>query len=147
MPTIGFYRQARFDRAVRSGVTVNDETALHLFEPGDDEANPAILWFVEVLFEGRQLPTETEEVQHWLLAAKPHVQDALREAAAQLEVGVDKDVFPYEHVASKPPEGVKITVRCSAVRRLEGLQIARHLASVGRAWTRIIKALNAMELA
>jgi hypothetical protein len=98
-------------------------------------------------FEGRRLPTEADEVQHWLLAAKPYVQDALRETAAQLEVGVDKDVFPFEHVASNPPDGVRLTVRCSAVRRLEGLQIARHLTGVSRAWTRIIKALNAMELA
>jgi hypothetical protein len=47
MSTIGFFRQARFDRAVRSGVTVDGATVLHLFEPGDEDVNPAILWFVD----------------------------------------------------------------------------------------------------
>ena len=59
MPNLTFYRQKRVDGGVRTGVELDGETVASLFEEGDPERDPALLWFVDLRCEGPDCRTRT----------------------------------------------------------------------------------------
>jgi len=60
MPTITFYRQARRDGGIRTGIEIDQNTVLMRFDRGRKESDPALLWCVDVRCSGARLPREPE---------------------------------------------------------------------------------------
>ena len=52
---LSFYRQKRQDGGIRTAVTVDGDTVLHRFQPGEGASDPALLWYVDLRCAGRRL--------------------------------------------------------------------------------------------
>jgi hypothetical protein len=141
MSAISFYRQARRDGGIRTGITIDADTVLHRYENGGNDSDPALVWFVDVRCEGRRLPTEPEPAREWFLSHAQLIKAALRASAEELRAGIDIGSWPLERSISGP-RGVRMRIVCSAVRRLEALDIARILHDIADHWEERIKALQ-----
>src|SRR5438874_10628438 len=96
MHTLSFYRQARQDGGVRTAIEVDSETTFHQFEPGSEESDPALLWYVDLRCEGEDLPSEPEDARKWLLANADLIKHGFRLLADKVAAGVDWSVYPVE---------------------------------------------------
>lgn len=144
MSKLTFFRQARSDGGIRTGVEIDDTLLLHRFQEGSREDDPSIAWFVDVRFEGPQLPHEAEDARAFLLARRDVVASGLLQLADELKTtGIDADAWPLTRPLSDPEERVSAALVCSAIRRLDGREIAARLSDVAREWTMIIGELQA----
>jgi hypothetical protein len=138
-----FYRQKRVDSGIRTGVELGQTPIWEQFDPGEDERDPSLLWYVDVRFDGPGVPTEVEQVGHWLLSTKGIIEGGLASFADQLRrVGADKDDYPM--IWSGFPEindGVVRAIACSAVRRIDSRKLAEILDDVRVHWTDWIEAM------
>lgn len=136
------YQQQRQDGGVRIAVTVDDATVFHKFEPGDEEnSDPALEWFVDVRFFGKQLPTEPEDARQWLLDQEPQVRQGLTGLAEKLQAGLDVEGWPLEYKVPTTVRGLKITIVCSAIHRVTCLDIASILTRIRDEWKQTIQSL------
>jgi hypothetical protein len=140
MNKIIYYRQKRYDGAIRTGIVVNGDLVLESLENESDEPDPALLWYVDVRCEGKRLPTNVEEVRSWLLKQSPIVRHALGEFAEELQAGMDVDVWPLQRKIAHPQRGVRMNLVCSVARRLEALKIADILRGLAEVWEESIRA-------
>jgi hypothetical protein len=145
MGKVGYFRQMRQDGAIRTGITVNGNLVLHLFENEAEEPDPALLWYVDVRSEGKSLPTTAEEARSWLLNQSAVIRSALNDLANDLQAGMDIDVWPLQRRITGTPRGLRMTIVCSVVRRLEGLRIAEILRVVAEGWVESIHAAKPLE--
>jgi len=67
MPKLIFYRQKRYDQAIRTGVELDGETIAERYEEGGSEPDPGLLWYVDLRCEGSAIPDGFDEAAHWLL--------------------------------------------------------------------------------
>lgn len=142
MAKISFFRQERYDGGVRTGIGINDETVLHHFETGSGEADPALLWFVDLGFTGRSLPSAPEQARKWLAEHAEFICHGLQEAADRLQVGMDHDEpSPFRWSLSGAPRGVKAVLLVSGVRRLGAGDLATNLIETSQEWNSILQRL------
>src|SRR5262249_4105359 len=141
MPKTPFYRQYRRDHGVRTGVDIDGTTALHLFEPGEDDPDPALLWFVDLRCEGAALPAGVEEARQWLLDNATVIRSGFETLAQEVGPGMDPDAWPLLWKIPGTARRVRMTIVCSAARRLEGRDIAKVLADVAEHWEERIRGL------
>jgi hypothetical protein len=139
---LSFYRQKRHDGGIRTAVTADGVTVLHRFQPGDAPSDPALLWYVDLRCSGRRLPVEPEATRQWLLAQSPIVRDNLTRLASKLEAGMDVEPWPFQWQVPRPPRGVRMTIVCSAVRRLPMLEIASILIDLCENWDEWLRELE-----
>ncbi len=144
MTEIVFYRQQRFDNAIRTGVEVNGEKTLEYFAPGSDETNPALLWYIDVRVEGERLPCDADAAHDWLRNQDGFIQRGLIDAADQLQVGIDEDILPYRKVLQGAPSGINATLIVSGARRLSDGEIANKVREAGEAWLAMLEQLRPM---
>lgn len=143
MAKISFFRQERYDGGVRTGIGIDDETVLHHFETGSGESDPALLWFVDLGFEGRRLPSAPEQARKWLAEHAEFIRHGLQEAADRLQVGLDHDeVSPFRCPLSGAPHGVKAMLLVSGVRRLRAGELAANLIETSQEWNSILQRLS-----
>lgn len=145
MSKLLFYRQARRDGGVRMGVELDGELLLHRFEEGTAESDPSLLWFVDVACLGVRLGFDSEALRDWLLANKEAISEAIVAFASDLEVGIDANAWPVRKEFPRAIPRVKLTISCSAVRRVDAREIATHLRQLARNWSRYITGLAAMQ--
>jgi hypothetical protein len=142
MPKISFYRQKRVDGGVRTGVEVNDNTVLSSFASGDlKNEDPALLWYVDVDCQGRQLPADCEEARQWLGDHKKEIATLIESLAEKLRAGKDHNQWPV--YIEKAVRGVKVRVSCSAVRRMEARNLASILGNIAEKWDDYVGGLAA----
>jgi hypothetical protein len=141
MPQLTFYRQHRRDEGVRTGVDIDGETLLHDFEPGADEIDPVLSWWVDVRCEAVRVPEEPAEARKWFLTHAESIQAGLRKLAEEMRAGIDFDTWPLPWKVPKPPRGVHITIGCSASRRLPARKMADALSELAGSWPDTIRAL------
>ncbi len=133
MSSIVFFRQRREDGGTRTGIDINGRTVLDHFEEGKGEPDPALLWYVDVRCEGARLPGTAESAQEWLINQAPAIGRGIHDLAGKLTAGIDSDAWPLQH-ALRRIGGVRITIACSAMRRVEAQQIASVLRDIARHW-------------
>jgi hypothetical protein len=141
MAMLIFYRQVREDGGIRTGIELNGTTVFERFESGDDDYDPALVWYVDIRYEGTNLPQTAEEARDWLQRHGMYVRDGLPVLADKLRAGVDVGSYPLRWPVPNVPEGVRMTVVCSALRRVPGLEIASVLNEIGSRWEDLIKDL------
>src|SRR5215218_7522180 len=113
MSAITFYIQGRRDRGVRTGIEIDGQTVFSRFEGGATDRDPSLLWYVDVLCEGRRLPDDPAGARRWLLDHEEPIVGLLRSLAADLPAGFDPDDWPVRR-SRKLPGGTQVTVACSA---------------------------------
>ena len=141
MDHLTFYRQARVDGGVRTGIDVNGQSLLEAFQSGGDQHDPALLWYVDVRFQGEHFPTNSDAVSDWLIQRSKTVRKGLNEAAEELAIGFDSELKPYERIISEPSDDAQIRVVVSAIRRIEGRDIAPELREISANWETILQQL------
>jgi hypothetical protein len=135
----------RQDGGLRTAVTAEDDHLLHLFQRGKKPDDPALLWYVDVRCQGARLPTEAEQARQWFLDQAPVIREALTELAEKLHAGVDSEGWPLLWEVPHHPRGVRMTIACSAVRRMAALDIASILTDLRDHWEEIIRRLPVPE--
>ena len=136
---VTFYRQARADGAIRTGLDINNENFDVLENENSGNEDPALLWFVDMKFEGA-LPTDFSAVCHWLLKNETPIRVKMISFAAEIHSGLDINSFPARKAYKL--ENVKVTVSCSAVRREDALKIAGTIRAIARDWRSILGTLS-----
>jgi hypothetical protein len=144
MAKLAFYRQARVDGGIRTGVDRGDTPLLHEFQKGSDQDDPAIAWYVDIEFDGENLPSDPEDARIWLLRRGTAIMAALRQLSGHLSLGIDVGAWPIKQPVPGLPRGVECTLSCSAIRRIDCRQIAERLAVLADRWRSIIRHLPRM---
>jgi hypothetical protein len=145
MGKLAFYRQARIDGGMRTGVDYDDTPLLHEFAPGSDDNDPALVWYVDIEFEGDSLPSSADDVRRWLVRHARAVAESLRVVADELVAGIDVAVWPLKRSLGDLPRSVHATLSCSAMRRIDSREIGRRLRELADEWRQIIRGLPAMQ--
>jgi hypothetical protein len=142
MASLTFYRQARIDGGVRSGVDVDGVAVFERFQSGTREPDPVLRWYIDVRAEGKDLPREPEQVRAWFLSHASIIKPALLALAEKLQVGIDDEVWPYEFPVAAAPKSTTMTLVVSAVRGLTPGSLAKELKKLGREWNRLMDTLS-----
>jgi len=140
MPTITFFRQARNDGGVRTGIEVEGQTVLSRFE-GKEADDPALLWYVDVRCSGRRLPADAEGARRWLEKNSEAVAALINSLAARVPEGSDPSEWPLRE-SKRLTDGASIVVACSAIRRVEAREIASILRDVAAHWLELLRSLK-----
>jgi hypothetical protein len=147
MPKLNYYRQRRVDGGLRSAISVDDTIVLHVFEPGDEESDPALRWYVDVRSEGTRLPTRPADVRQWYQDQREIIETALRALADELRAGIDIDSWPLQRSVPGAPRGVRIKIVSSAVRRVDALQLSDVFLDLADHWDEYLLDLQDVEVA
>lgn len=142
MTKLMVYRQERQDGGIRTGMEVDGLTVLHHFQLGSSDSDPALAWFVDVRAEGRSLPHDPQAAREWFLAQADTIHDGLTQLATDLRAGMDFDAWPLQRSIENAPKGVRLTIACSAVRRVQARDIARTLLDVAKHWSSYLRELE-----
>ena len=128
MPELLFFRQERHDGGVRMGLEFDDETIWSSLIEGpaelqDDPLGSALIWYVDLIIRGEQLPSTTEELRAWLLSQTGMIQKGIHRFAEEISAGVD-DSYPmrWNDFPDASP-GLQIVAVCSAVRSVTGKRL------------------------
>jgi hypothetical protein len=142
MTKIKFFRQERYDGGTRAGIGVNDEAVWEAFEPGPEEVDPALLWYVDVVFEGARLPATPEGARVWLMNHEESIRQGFQLAADRLQLGMDQDEsWPFRSQLAGLPRGVRGSLSVSAIRGLEEGELSEKLTETSRQWNSILERL------
>ena len=63
MPKLVFYRQKRYDGAIRTGLELDDDPIAEHYEEGSGERDPALLWFVDLRCKGPGIPGDPDDAE------------------------------------------------------------------------------------
>jgi hypothetical protein len=156
MRRITFFRNLRFDGGERIGVTAGgvlppepgivrgEPTVLHRFTPSSDLSNPALRWYLDVEFEGENLPTGPEDVRAWLSARASSVGRVLRELADELEpAGIDTEPFPLLRRLPTFEPGLTARLRMGAARAVDAKEVGGVLRDTAERFAALVAALQA----
>jgi hypothetical protein len=127
------------------GLSVDYDTVLHWFQEGGEEWDPALLWFVDVRGKKKRRPADAEEVRQWFQQHTAVVQTGLRTLAQELRAGMDVDDWPLQWTIPNAPREKQLKIVCSAVRRLDALEIARVLTGIADNWSDYLAQLQPEE--
>lgn len=146
MPTITFYRQARRDGGIRTGIEVDGDAVLTRFDHGRArrEPDPAIVWYVDVKCRGSTLPTHSDAARLWLLRQEKPISRLLSALADEIPAGIDPTDWPLRR-EWRLPSKVQVVVTCSAVRRLEASRLSKILREVAAHWRQTLEHLAPVE--
>src|SRR5262249_22852861 len=146
MPKLVFYRQKRYDGGIRTGVELDDDRVSDWFDPGPDENDRALLWDIDLGCEGAGVPDEPEVVLDWLLEQGPIIRDGFSRFAEHLRYGFDPDIYTVKWMDFRTvPQDVTMLIACSAVRRVDAMEMGSHLLEIAINWDAILQRLQAAQ--
>jgi len=146
MAKLMFYRQKRYDGGIRMGVDLNGEEIAHHFEEGSAERDPALIWYADLRCEGPGLPNDPDDAMDWLLAHSPSIRVGFARFAEKLRVGADTDIYSlYWTEFPEVPEGVTMTIACSAARQVDGREMSSVLTEISERWDELLLELDIPE--
>ena len=134
MSQLTYYRQARVDGGVRTGIDVNGSTVLARYEPGTDEHDPSLEWYVDIRCDGPALSSDGEAARQWFVEHAKLVKDELLCAGRQIELGFDAEIRPFERRVESSPAGTTMLIVASAQHRVLGRDMASTLLRLADEW-------------
>jgi hypothetical protein len=143
MDKLIFFTNVRADGGVRTGIELNDQTIFHQFIQGPRPTDPALDWFVDIVCESKNIPSDPPHAKSWLLVLAPVINQGLRELVGRFQLGLDEPSYPFSHRVKKAPAGTRITIKGSALRRIRATEIGGFLAQVLDAWEDSVSRLPA----
>lgn len=148
--TLSFFRHRRADGWLRTGVEIDYFRALESF--GQESArldshldDAALLWFVDLDFQGEALPRDPEAARRWLADHAALANKWLTSAANRCESGTDVGSWPLLTKFRDRTARVYGLVRCSALRRVDQRQLATHLRVIASSWEAVLARLEVLE--
>lgn len=136
MPQLNFFHQERYDGGVRTGLGIDDELLYERFEPGGDESDPALRWYVDVIIEATEQPTNAAHVREWFVDHAETLIDQLNQVADKVQLGIDD--WPLKSRAAIDGVGtVEIAVSC--IRGLAEGELAESLRELAAHWREIVE--------
>ncbi len=146
MAKLVFYRQKRYDEGIRTGIELDDDRVANWFEPGTNGTDSALLWYVDLRCEGAGVPDDPELVLDWLQEHSSIIRDGFRRYAEQLRSGFDPDIYSLKWSEFKDvPPDVTMKIVCSAIRRVDALEMGSHLSEIATNWDSIIGSLRSAQ--
>ncbi|HZW34920.1 MAG TPA: hypothetical protein VFF52_29625 [Isosphaeraceae bacterium] len=146
MAKLIFYRQKRYDGGVRTGLELDGDPIGERFEGGEGERDPALIWYVDLRCEGPGIPDDPDLAEQWLFDHAPIIRDGFLRLAERLRAGTDKDIYSLKWSDfPDAPEGVSMTIACSAVRRVDGREISAVLKDIASHWEDILQTIEVPE--
>jgi hypothetical protein len=143
MPKLTFYRQQRIDGGIRTGIELDGETIYGLFEEGEEEVDPRLVWYVDLRCEGPRLPQTTRGARKWLLDQAPMISDGFVRCAREIRAGIDPDIYPlFWDKFPDAPSGTRLKIALCAVRRVAAIEMSGVVAEIGSHWTEYVRALK-----
>lgn len=146
MSSLVVYRQRRVDEGMRTGIELDSRTIGHKFEEGGEDRDPALRWYVDLRCEGPGLPHEAGAAFKWLNDQEMLIRENFSEYADRLSAGADLDDYPLEWIFPSHPDGVRMKIACSAVRRVDSREISSILKGISREWPDLIRDLEVAEV-
>lgn len=147
MPKLTFFHQVRVDGGVRTGIEIDDAIALEFFQTETEEFDPVLLWYVDIVCDGDNLPGEPETARQWFLDNERFFVDLLLVPAAdELEIGFDPEVRPFRRIRDAAPGGCRAVMIASAMRRVHAREIAGNLRRVAESWRGLLTHLERYSL-
>ena len=141
MRSINFYHQKRQDGAFRTGVDSDGVPLLERFEIGGEEWDSALAWFIDVRLSGSGLPTGSpDQVRDWLRSVAPAIQMGMRDVAAELPAGIDKD-WPVVRKIDLGIANLSAEVAVACVRRVDGPEFASRLRETADSFVELLDSL------
>lgn len=143
MPKLTFFRQMRMDGGIRSGLEYDGAVILEHFEPGADESDAALKWYMDARCVGPKLIFhEREPARQWMLDRKDILAPALVHLAQELK-GAGIDIFlPLHRALPAPAPGVKANLIVSGMRRQDALRIGNDVREFGQRWEDLLRSLE-----
>jgi hypothetical protein len=146
MPKLVFYRQRRYDGGLRTGVELDDDRVVNVLDPGTNGIDPVLIWYVDLRCEGDGVPDDPERVLDWLQEHGPIIRDGFSRYAGHLRNGYDADIYSLKWADFKNvPQDVSMQIVCSAIRRVDALEIGSHLSEIATNWDAILETLKAAQ--
>ena len=142
-----YYRQTREDGGVRAGIDADDTELLHHFSPGEEEHDPALTWWVDLRCKGSSLPHDPAGAREWFRKHGSFFVTAMQDVAdKRLIAGFDADLWPYRREIADAPDGARVEIVISAVRRLVARDIAEVLRQFARNWDTLLDQLEPLSV-
>jgi hypothetical protein len=141
MTKLTFYYHERVDGGRRTGIEINDTSALEFYQEESEDVDPALLWYVDLYCEGEYLPGEAEVARRWFLDNEKPLAEILLDVAGEIDVGFDVEVRPFRRVVNDGPGGCRVHVLVSAIHRLQAREVARDLREVAQSWRSLLERL------
>jgi hypothetical protein len=146
MPKLIFYRQGRVDAAIRTGIELDDDTIFERYEHGGPEADPTLLWYVDLRCKGPAVPSDPQEARQWLLDNEEVIRAGFSNCARDFEAGRDVDLYPLLWSKfSGVPKGVEMTIACATNRRFWAISVPQLLEDVADHWRERIEQMQPAE--
>jgi hypothetical protein len=144
MASLTFYRQQRADGGIRTGIDADGSTLVEDFQEGDQEQDPALLWYIDLRCEGDALPTEVEPALEWSRANAEGFAEILETVADHLAAGIDSEALPYRQPFPDRLPSAGIEVAVSAMRRVAARNVAQELRHMSGHWAALLDALSSV---
>jgi hypothetical protein len=144
MAQIVYFKQAREDGGVRTGIEFEELTYYETFENEAKERDPALRWWLDVRCEVNRPVEGPEEARQWLLEHGDFIRRGLKAFAEKLSVGLDRDYYPVQCEIPGPPEKARAVIVCSVGRRAAGREIGEVLLQIADRWEQEVKGLAAV---
>ena len=134
MTRIVFYRHERADGGLRTGIEVNGDGLFECFREGAAEHDPALLWYIDLEFEGDTLPHSSDAVREWLVDHSADVRRTIDSLSAEIAAGFDPELRPFRRAMQNWSGGVTLTVTVSAVDRIAARGMSQKLSEIAKGW-------------
>lgn len=142
MPKFTFFRQARNDGGIRTGIDLEGTTCWERFDQGHGEDDPALLWFVDLRGKGDQVPPDCDALRSWLLDNAAIIREGFGKFADEFQIGFDHDFWPGQWAVPNAPPGVDLKIVVSAIRRLDARELSRVLSELAENWDELVESLQ-----
>lgn len=151
MAKLLFYRQARRDGGVRTGVEHEMGLVAEDFQEGSGEFDPRLIWSIDLPCDGAGVPDDPAMALPWLDSMSDLISAGLIACAHQLRGGLDPDFYTYEYILTpaigRPlPDDVFVSVRSKVNGREAGQSIGQVLEELGRSWDEILSEVAAPQV-
>ena len=121
MPNLTFYRQARIDGGIRTGIELDGDTVFEHFEEGGPEPDPTLLWFVDLRCQGPGLPDDPRQARDWLIDHPDVIVTGFPVVRLNSRPGgMSTLILCLWSKFSGVPAGVDMTIACATNRRVLG---------------------------
>jgi hypothetical protein len=131
------------DGGVRTGIELDGDTVYGLFEEGEDECNPALLWYVDLRCQGSKLPETARGARKWLIDHAKMISNGFSKCAVDIRAGIDPDIYPlFWDKFSDIPESIQLTIAISAIRRVNAIEMSKVVAEIDSRWIEIVRSLK-----
>ncbi len=137
MPILTFFRQARDDGGIRTGIDVDGNT-VDYFEDGTGD-DPALSWFIDLRVVGDDVPADPQHARQWLLENKSLVNRGYQVLADKVRAGIDPDVIPVSCDVPDAPPGITTTTVCSTSANLNTREINVAVHDVSEHWAEYLE--------